>query len=45
MFAFHKKHPKYNWADNKGYGTKEHYKAIHKYGLTELHRKTFLTKA
>ncbi len=44
MEAQHKKHPKYAWAQNKGYGTKEHYKAIKKYGLTSLHRKTFLTK-
>lgn len=44
MEAFHKKYPKYNWARNKGYGTREHYGAIHRYGLTPLHRKTFLTK-
>ena len=42
MELLHKKHPKYAWAQNKGYGTKEHYKAIKKYGLTGLHRKTFL---
>lgn len=42
MTLLHKKHPKYNWATNKGYGTREHYKAIGVYGLTPLHRKTFL---
>lgn len=43
MFRLHKKHPQYNWVQNKGYGTKEHYQAIKKYGLTSLHRKTFLS--
>ncbi len=44
MEALHKKYPKYNWNTNKGYGTKEHYRTIRKYGITSLHRKTFLTK-
>ena len=42
MVRLHKKYPEYNWAQNKGYGTKEHYRAIKKNGLTPLHRKTFL---
>lgn len=29
---------------NKGYGTKKHIKAIKKYGLSKLHRKTFCTR-
>lgn len=44
MESLHKKHPKYNWARNKGYGTRQHYQAIQKHGLTKLHRQTFLTK-
>ena len=44
MEIFSKKYPKYNWQKNKGYGTREHYKAIRAYGLTPLHRRTFLTK-
>lgn len=44
MEVFHKKHPSYNWAQNKGYGTKEHYRAIVRHGKTTLHRNTFLTK-
>lgn len=44
MESLYKKYPKYNWFQNKGYGTKEHYKAIKKYGQTILHRKSFLTK-
>ncbi len=44
MDTFHKKYPKYLWERNKGYGTKAHYQAIRSYGLTPLHRATFLTK-
>ena len=32
----------YNWAKNKGYGTKEHQKMILKYGTTKLHRIQFV---
>tara|TARA_B100001175_G_C19414298_1_gene592794 strand:+ start:844 stop:1116 length:273 start_codon:yes stop_codon:yes gene_type:complete len=31
----------YGWETNSGYGTKEHLKAIKKYGITKYHRKTF----
>ena len=31
----------YGWKTNSGYGTKEHLKAIKKFGITEYHRKTF----
>ena len=31
----------YNWNKNKGYGTKQHMKAIKKLGITSHHRKTF----
>jgi len=31
----------YNWHLNAGYGTKEHLKAIKKFGITKFHRKTF----
>lgn len=44
MLLLHKKHSKYGWDKNKGYGTKEHYRAMKKFGLSALHRKTFLTK-
>jgi ribonuclease HII len=33
---------KYEWARNKGYGTKEHQKAILKHGITRQHRKSFV---
>ncbi|MCH9715864.1 MAG: ribonuclease HII [Gammaproteobacteria bacterium] len=29
------------WAKNKGYATADHYEAIHAYGLTDHHRKSF----
>ena len=31
----------YKWDSNVGYGTKDHIKAIKKYGITRFHRKTF----
>jgi ribonuclease HII len=37
-------YPEYGFENHVGYGTKEHYKAIKKYGITVLHRKTFLSK-
>jgi ribonuclease HII len=41
MLECHQKYPQYNFARHKGYGTKEHRKAIEKFGVCELHRKTF----
>ena len=35
----------YNIKNNKGYGTKEHLSGIQKYGLTNLHRQSFLIKS
>ncbi|MCT4565021.1 MAG: ribonuclease HII [Maledivibacter sp.] len=39
---YEKEYPGYNFSKHKGYGTKEHYEAIEKYGITPLHRKSFL---
>ena len=36
-----KKHPGYNFAKHKGYGTKEHLQALKKLGPCPLHRKSF----
>ena len=36
-----KKFTKYAWNKNSGYGTKQHIKAIKKFGITKHHRKTF----
>jgi len=41
MLECHRRFPQYNFAKHKGYGTKEHQKAIKKFGICELHRKTF----
>ncbi len=44
MQRLHDEFPMYNWAKNAGYLTKEHIKAIDKYGLTKYHRPSFLRK-
>ena len=36
-----KKFKSYKWHLNAGYGTKEHLRAIKKFGITKFHRKTF----
>lgn len=41
MQEYHRQYPCYNFARNKGYGTKEHQEAIKRYGFSPLHRKTF----
>lgn len=44
MVELGKEYPNYGWANNAGYLTKEHREAIKKYGLTPLHRKTFINE-
>lgn len=44
MIKLHDKYPQYNFASNKGYGTKEHVQAILTYGTIDIHRDTFLKK-
>lgn len=39
-----KKYPNFKFNENKGYGTYEHIISINKYGITDLHRKSFLKK-
>ena len=41
MYELDKKHPEYDFAKNKGYGTKKHIEALYKYGPIKEHRKTF----
>lgn len=41
MLEQHQLYPEYNWQKNKGYPTADHRKAIEKYGLSPLHRKSF----
>ena len=42
MTLYSKIYPMYGWERNKGYGTQEHRSAIKKFGLTKIHRKSFL---
>jgi ribonuclease HII len=44
MRALARKYPDYGFDIHKGYGTAAHYAAIEKYGLSPIHRKSFLTK-
>ena len=41
MLQLHQDFPKYDWQNNKGYGTLNHRKAIAEYGLCEHHRMSF----
>ena len=41
MIKFSEKYPEYSFEKNKGYGTKDHREAISKYGLSNIHRKSF----
>ena len=41
MEEFHSQYPRYNFARHKGYGTREHRRAIARFGICDLHRKTF----
>ena len=41
MMEYDQKYPQYHFARHKGYGTTEHRQAIEKFGVCELHRKTF----
>ena len=41
MVDFDEQFPGYAFAQNAGYGTKEHLEGLHKYGVLSIHRKTF----
>lgn len=42
LLEYDKLYPEYNFKKHKGYGTKEHYEAINKYGVCKIHRLSFL---
>lgn len=42
MDRLHEQYPVYNFASNKGYGTKEHIEAIREYGPCPAHRRSFI---
>ena len=44
MVQLHEQYPMYGWAENKGYPTAAHYRALREYGATPLHRKSFNLK-
>ena len=37
-------YPQYHFEKHKGYGTELHYEMLEKYGISDVHRKTFLKK-
>jgi len=42
MYEFDKQFPEYGFASHKGYGTKAHIEAIKKYGMLDIHRRSFV---
>lgn len=44
MLEIDKNYPQYQFSKHKGYGTKLHYEMIEKFGVSNVHRKTFLKK-
>jgi len=43
MVDYHARYPQYNFAQHKGYGTREHLQAIREHGCCPLHRQSFRT--
>ncbi len=41
MRAMHCRFPRYNFIENKGYGTREHARALDEHGPCEVHRRSF----
>ncbi|MBO5064877.1 MAG: ribonuclease HII [Clostridia bacterium] len=44
MMKIAEEYPQYQFEKHKGYGTKLHYEMIEKYGVSPVHRKSFLKK-
>lgn len=44
MSEIDKQYPEYKFSQHKGYGTKLHYEMIEKYGISPVHRRSFLKK-
>lgn len=44
MKQLDKRYPQYQFSKHKGYGTKLHYEMIEKYGISPVHRPSFLKK-
>lgn len=41
MFDYSKRYPNYGFEKNIGYGTKQHLECIHRYGICDIHRRSF----
>lgn len=41
MIMLSKRYPNYGFAQHKGYSTQQHLEALHRYGPSRIHRKTF----
>lgn len=44
MLEYEKQYPEYQFEKHKGYGTKAHVEALHAFGPSPIHRRTFLKK-
>ena len=44
MYRLSEEYPEYGFERHKGYGTKLHYEALREYGVSPIHRMTFLKK-
>lgn len=44
MLEMAKQYPQYKFEKHKGYGTKLHYEMLREYGISPIHRRTFLKK-
>ena len=42
MMELDKQYPKYFFKKHKGYGTKLHYEKIKEFGISDVHRRSFL---
>lgn len=42
MVALAQAYPQYGFEQHKGYGTRAHYEALEKYGLCDMHRRSFV---
>ena len=45
MVRLAKRYPHYGFDSHKGYGTRRHYKALKKHGISNVHRRSFLKKS
>ncbi len=44
LCEYAQEYPQYGFEKHKGYGTKQHYEAIEKYGVLSIHRRSFLKR-